>query len=173
MNGFMNGFGWQPARFAGNAGVSLAGRNVRRPRLSQADEAAWADRARAAVEAFDLLSARAQQIGNPDARRAIFEWVSTPGVPGTPAERYKVVVDDLTQGTPWAEISQKRVSDLELMDTMFDTKVKQAEQSYAPISQPEAPGVTASRAGALSTTGIVLGAVGILGLLVVPLVIGE
>lgn len=172
MNGFMNGFGWQPARFAGNAGVSLGGTNVRRPRLSQADEAAWGDRARAAVEAFDLISARAQQIGNPEARRAILEWVSTPSIPGTPAERYKVVVDDLVQGTPWAEISQKRVSDLELMDTMFDTKVKQAEQSYTPLSQPEAPGATA-RGGALTTTGIVLGAVGILGLLVVPLVIGE
>lgn len=170
----MNGFGWQASRFAGQSGaLALRGGVPGRPRLGQSDTGEWKTRAQAAVQAFDLLLGRTQQVGNPDARKALMDWVSTPDAPGTPAERYRVVVDDLAQGAPWAEVGQKRVTDLELMDMLFETKVKQAEQAFAPAGQPEQPGMIVNLRGAFTPTGIVLGAAGILGLLVVPLVMGD
>lgn len=170
----MYDFGRTPPRFVGQTPArAFRGAAPRRAMLGQAAVADWQARARAAVSAFDSLMDRARNIGDLDARGALLEWVSSPDVPGTPAERYQVVAVDLAQGTPWADISEKRVSDLELMDTMFETKVKQAEQAFSPVGQPVQPGSIVNLAGAFTPTGIVLGAVGILGLLVVPLVFGE
>jgi hypothetical protein len=58
--------------------------------LGQAAIADWQTRAQAAVSAFDALLERAKNIGNLDARGALLEWVSSPEVPGAPAERYQV-----------------------------------------------------------------------------------
>jgi len=170
----MHDFGRTPPRFVAQTPAgALRGGFPRRPSLGQADGQDWQARAQTAVAAFDLLLARAKDIGDLDARGALLEWVSSPEVPGTPAERYRVVSEDLAQGTPWMDISQKRVSDLELMDTLFETKVLQAEQAFSPVGHPAGPGSIVSMGGAFTPTGIVLGAVGILGLLVVPLVMGE
>lgn len=170
----MYDFGRTPPRFVAQTPAGAwRGAPSRRSALGQAESQDWQARAQAAVSAFDILLGRAKDVGDLDARGALLEWVSLPGVPGTPAERYRVVVEDLAQGTPWVDISQKRVSDLELMDTLFETKVIQAEQAYSPVGQPVQAGSIVNLKGAFTPTGIVLGAVGILGLLVVPLVMGE
>jgi hypothetical protein len=169
----MHDFGRKAPRFVAQTPAGGYRGAPRRAALGQAEIQDGRARAQTALSAFDLLLDRARNIGNLDARGALLEWVSSPEVPGTPAERYRVVAEDLAQGTPWADISQKRVGDLELMDTMFETKVKQAEQAFSPVGQPVSAGSIVNLSGAFTPTGIALGAVGILGLLVVPLVMGE
>lgn len=140
--------------------------------LSQSD-VAWKNRGTAAVARFDNLLKETAGIGNAAARAEIMAWVGSASQPGTPAERYKVVVDDLAQGSAWEEISTKRVVDLEAIDDLLATKVKQGEQAFAPTAQPDQAGQILDFRGAFTPTGIVLGTIGVLGLLVVPLVVGE
>jgi hypothetical protein len=174
VNSFSNNFGWQASRFAGHAGTRLGVRH----RLGEGpDEATLASdyriRADAALQNFDILLGRTSEIDNLDARRALLGWVSTPDAPGTPAERYRVVAEDLSRGAPFSDVAQKRLGDLETMNAMFESKVKQAEQAYATKAEPAPAGATSKPGGGLTTTGIVLGAGALFGLLVVPLVWGE
>jgi hypothetical protein len=167
----MYDFGSKTPRFrAQTPARAFLGALPHRTALGQEELRSWQERGELAVGAFDVLLDRVRNIEDLDAQGALFEWISSPGVPGTPAERYRVVEEDLAQGAIWTDIAHKRISDLELMDALLETKVRQAEQGFPP---PGSAGSIVNLRGALTPTGIVLGTVGILGLLVVPLVFGE
>ncbi len=170
----MHEFGWQRPRFVSpELGGPGWGTPPPPPALGQFEQAAWRARADDAVARFDDLLRRIAGIGDAGARDALMGWVGSPSQPGTAAERYKVVVDDMVNGTPWSDISEKRLLDLEGVVGALQSEVAKAEQSYPASGNPNAPGTITTDRGYLSATGIVLGIVGLLGLLVVPLVVRE
>jgi len=139
------------------------------PALGQQDAADYVARAQAAIAQYDDLLKRIANIGDKATQNDLLSWISRADVPGTPAERRKIVGEDLVN-PPLAANSytgMKRVGDLEEMNKLLDAKVKKAEASFPSISNPNAPGQIKLN-NVFTPTGIALGAVSILGLLVVP-----
>lgn len=141
------------------------------PSMGQALYQQWEARARAVLSSWNQLLDRTSQIGNAAARSEILDWISRSDVPGTPAERYDAVAKDVQEGAFVTPVAQQRIVDLENMARTLETKVKNAETAYASIATPDQPGMVVDFRGAFTPTGFVLGAVVILGLLVVPLVV--
>lgn len=165
----MNDFFWQP-RFANRA--PSGGFGSRRQAMGQTAPA-WKIRAETAVGNFDNLLRRISGIGDQGARDRLMSWVGNSSQPGTPAERYKAVIDDLSSGAVFTDITTKRVSDLEGVDAALESMVVQGEQAHAPTSQPDQPGTIVNFGGAMTPTGIVLVTLGLTGLLVVPFLLRE
>jgi hypothetical protein len=159
-------FGWQRPRFLGSA---LGAFGAPSPALGQFQQVAWRARAQAAVGKFDDLLRRIATIGDAGARDALMAWIGSPTQPGTPAERYKVVVDDLAQGTSWNDISEKRLLDLEGVVSQLEAEVSKAEQSYPAAANPNPPGAIRTDRGYITATGLALGALGLLGLVALPI----
>jgi hypothetical protein len=134
-------------------------------RMGQAPD--WKERAWKAVDGYDTLVARAAGISDDAARSSILGWVGRTNVPGSPAERYNVVVADLA-GMPEPEMAMKRTEDLEDVVAEFETMVENALSSFGTIPKPSAGGVV-SPEGGLTTKGVIVGAVAVLGLIVLPL----
>lgn len=170
----MQEFGWHRARFVSPSlsGSAWSQPGQRRQSMGQL-AATWRIRADTAVGQFDSLLKRIANIGDEPTRQDLMAWVGNPLQVGTPAERYKIVVDDLSQSAGWTDITTKRVVDLEGVVAALETKVKQGEQAHSPTGQPNQPGSVTTPSGALSTTGIVLVTLGLAGLLVVPFLLRE
>lgn len=132
----------------------------------------YIQRAESAAARYDDLLKRAANIGYDAGRNEILAWVSNSDVPGTPAERRKIVAEELANpgAAAGADTTLKRVADLEWVNQEFERRVKSAETAYATIQKPNPPG-TISQDGPLTLVGFGLGAVGILSLLVVPLMV--
>lgn len=162
----MHEFGWQRPRFLG---PMLGGFGSPSPALGQFEQVAWRARAQASVTKFDDLLRRIGKFGDAGERDALMAWIGSPMQPGTPAERYKVVVDDLAQGTAWNDISEKRLLDLEGVVTQLESEVSKAEQSTPAAANPNPPGAITTDRGYITATGLVLGAVGLLGLVALPI----
>lgn len=169
----MHDFGWQRPRFVSpSLAGSPWGADGRRQAMGQT-ASAWKIRAEQAVGHFDNLLRRIADIGDANARQNLMAWVGNSSQPGTPAERYKAVVDDLSAGAPANDVTTKRISDLEGVDAALDSMVLQGEQAHAPTGQPDQPGRIVNFSGAFTPTGIVLGTLGLVGLLVVPFLLRE
>lgn len=138
------------------------------PGLGQ-DNSSYVARAQAATAKYDELLGRISNIGNEAARNELLSWISRSDVPGTPAERRKTVGEDLANPGVGVDTQIKRVGDLEEMNKALEAKVKAAELAYASVQNPKEGQVKEN--GMFTTTGIVLGAVSLLGLLVVPLMV--
>jgi hypothetical protein len=126
----------------------------------------WRRRAKDAVARFDLLLARISLVADDEERGRLLKEIGRDDVPGTPAERYTVVKQDLAAAeaqTP--EVATARIRHLEEDLFRLDTGVALAEDSYGTLAAPEgaagAPGRTAA--------GLVAGGIALLGLVVVPL----
>lgn len=141
--------------------------------MGQPDTSSYVARAKAALAAYDDLLNRIASVGDEATRQDLLSWISRSDVPGTPAERRKTVGEDLASLGPNSDLAtiQKRVDDLEAMNKTLGAKVKNAEAAFPPIQNPKEAGQV-KVSGIFTPTGIVLGAVSVLGLLVVPLMVG-
>lgn len=155
--------------------VPLAGTRpnavILRP-MGQTDTSSYVTRAQAALAAYDDLLNRISSVGDAATRNDLLTWISRSDVPGTPAERRKTVGEDLASLGPNSDLStiQKRVDDLQAMNKILEAKVKNAEAAFPPIQNPKEAGQV-KVSGIFTPTGIALGAVSILSLLVVPLMV--
>jgi len=142
------------------------------PALGQQDNSSYIARASAAVAKYDDLLNRISEISDTPTRNDLLSWISDASIPGTPAERRQMVGEDLknpsvANSTP---VGMQRVQSLEQINDQLQAKVEKAEASFPPIRNPNQPGQV--KVGGLFTpTGIGLGIVSVLSLLVVPFVL--
>lgn len=138
----------------------------------QQDTSSYVARAQAAVAKYDDLLKRMANIGDVGTRNDLLRWISDSTVPGTPAERRKVVGDDLQNpiAATSTDIGLQRVKGLEQMDDLLEAQVAKAEAAFPSVLNPNAPGQI-KRNDVFTPTGIVLGVASVLGLLVVPLML--
>lgn len=133
----------------------------------------WPAEGLSTVQGWDALISRVSQIANQAAQSDILKWVGRSDMSGSPAERYKMVADDLnTKFTPStdAQISElrKRLDVLESFKGELEARVKTAEQSY---------GLLAASPGAVSTPEhdkmmqYVTGGIALLGLIILPVIL--
>lgn len=133
----------------------------------------WPTEGLSTVQGWDALIARVSQIANEGAQTEILKWIGRSDIPGSPAERYKVVADSLnTKFTPStvSDISglRKRLDFLETYKNELEARVNSAEQSY---------GLLAASTGAVSTPEhdrtmqYVTAGIALLGLIILPVVL--
>jgi hypothetical protein len=126
----------------------------------------WRRRAKDAVAHFDLILARVSLVADDEERGRLLKEIGRDDVPGTPAERYTVVKQDIaTAGTQMPEIATARIRQLEDDLSRLDTEVTLAEEAYGTLAAPEGAAGAPGRAAA----GLVAGGIALLGLVVVPL----
>lgn len=147
----------QPLRGIGSMGFISMGQQ----------DSSWTPRAQAAVARYDTLIKRTASIQNDAVRADILSWIGTPTMPGSPADRYQFVKDDLESGAAWDVGRTAHVTDLEAVDTELDTRVSKGEQSGTFTSTSPVSIVTPQ--GQLSPLGIGLLAGAAACLVVVPL----
>lgn len=127
----------------------------------------WPDEARDAVASYDDLMGRLSAIAD-DVRGDILEWLGRTDVLGSPAERYQVVTEALSQGVEPDEVLRGRVGQLKAFVSEFAAKVKNAE-TYGTLPAATATGGTPE---ASMNELCLTGGVALLGLVVVPLLLG-
>jgi hypothetical protein len=137
-----------------------------RYRLGQTPDE-WLRRAREAVANFDDLLAELAHVADDTARGQILMWIGREDVPGSPAERYKVVVEDLERGEAayTEEIPVKRVEEIErAVDDLYQ-RVAGAGRAYGLF--PGAEGAEKPRMTPMPMmTAFVLGSIVFIGLAV-------
>ncbi len=123
----------------------------------------WYNRARAAMERFQILKAQVQGIDNQAARNTIVTWLGRPGIEGTPEWRYAGVNFNFTTSVQEFGIEaydksdrQGRVEDLESFNDQLSNKIDLARVTYGsrPVT-PVIPGVPAPVTGPDLTLPIV------------------
>ncbi len=111
----------------------------------------WYNRARAAMERFQILKAQVQGIDNQAARNTIVTWLGRPGIEGTPEWRYAGVSYNYTTSVQEEGVQaydkpdrQGRVEDLESFNDQLSSKIALAQVTYGsrPVT-PVTPGVPA------------------------------
>jgi tetrahydromethanopterin S-methyltransferase subunit B len=136
-----------------------------RYRLGQTPDE-WLRRAREAVANFDDLLAELAHVADDTVRGQILLWIGREDVPGSPAERYKVVVGDLERAAAYTEeIPIKRVEELErAVDDLYQ-RVAGAGRAYGLF--PGAEGAEKPRMAPIPMmTAFVLGSIVFVGLAV-------
>lgn len=144
-------------------------------RMGQAVSSAawWPAEGLATAQTWDALLARVSQIADADVRGQILQWVGRSDVPGSPAERYKMIVDDLSsQYSPANEqevgVLKKRLDLLKSYTGQLESQVKAAENSYGTLSAPVGAGSTPERDMMMEC---LTGGIALLGLVILPLVL--
>ncbi len=134
----------------------------------------WPSEGLSSVQSWDALIARLAKTSDPEAREKVLEWIGRSDIPGSPAERYKVVVDDLNRNfmpsTPEQIASlRNRVDQLEANTSQLEAKVKNAEKTFGVYvaSTAEAP----SMPDADMMMECVTGSIALLGLVIMPLLL--
>lgn len=136
-----------------------------RLRLGQED---LLSKGRQEVEAYDFLLGRVSMIADDTARGDILKWVGRSDMPGSPAERYKVVADGVARSETEDGFFGDRVEQLRGIVTELGARVDNAERAYGTLLAPAGAGST-PEAG---TAGLCLaGGIALLGLVVVPLLL--
>jgi len=148
------------------------------PRMGQSAPAPaaplwWPSEGLAAVQAWDALVARLAKVQNPDAQKEILAWIGRSDTPGSPAERYQVVADDVR--TNYSPLTQeqvdalrRRVDQLEANASEFEARVKNAEQAYGVfVASTEAPNMPEHD----MMMECVTGGIALLGLVIMPLLL--
>jgi hypothetical protein len=138
-----------------------------RIRLGQGDQW-WPKEGRDAISSYDQLMMRVPLVNNEQARTDILAWIGRSDLPGSPAERHKVVSDALAAGVGPSDIIRQRVTQLEEAVASLEAKVDNAEEAYGTLPAAPAAGST-SEAG---VRGLVIsGSIALLGLVVAPLLL--
>lgn len=133
----------------------------------------WPSEGLSTVQAWDSLISRVSKLANADAQTQILQWVGRSDIPGSPAERYKVIVDNINgRVSPSSDedISslRNRLDHLKGFTSELEAKVKNAEQAY---------GVFVASTGATSTPErdmmmeCITGGIALLGLIILPLIL--
>lgn len=143
--------------------------------MGQASEE-WLLRAQAAVSEFEGLFERSTRIRDANARDVIMRWIGREDVPASPAERYKAVRTDLAEAEAGllpsvaSDITESRVSQLEAITVELYSKIASAEATYGTV--PASAGAGAGFVpGIVTSTGILVGSIGLLALVVLPLLV--
>lgn len=149
--------------------------NGRPVRMGQATSSAawWPAEGLSTAQEWDALISRTSQIADADAKGEILKWVGRSDIPGSPAERYKVIVDDLnTSYSPAteAEVSElkNRLDLLKSYKSQLEAKVLNAEQAYGTLSAPAGAGSTPEQDRMMEC---VTGGIALLGLIILPLIL--
>lgn len=144
-------------------------------RMGQVTSAAawWPSEGLATAQAWDALLARTAKLADKNAQTQILDWVGRSRTPGSPAERYQVVVNDInTQFSPWSESEaaslRQRLDQLGSFVAQLEAKVKAAEQSSGTLPASSEARSTPEQDMMMEcvTAGIAL-----LGLIILPLVL--
>jgi len=126
-----------------------------------------AERAQTAVAQYQALMARLADVNDANAQLEIRNWLGDSNTPGTPAERYQEVENDLSQGQPDPTLQAKRVSDLEALLPDFESQVAGAEAAYGTKTGDE----TSSADGVFSGNNLAMMALAAVSLFVLPFVL--
>jgi hypothetical protein len=132
----------------------------------------WPTEGLTTAQAWDALLARAAKLSDGPAKTEILQWVGRSDIPGSPAERYRIIVDNLNANfSPSTEEEvttlRNRLDLLKFYTGDLEAKVKNAEESGAP----------AAPSGAASTTErdrmmeCVAGSIALIGLIILPLIL--
>jgi hypothetical protein len=133
----------------------------------------WPSEGLASVQAWDALISRVSKITNPDVQQEILQWIGRSDIPGSPAERYEVVVNDVTSKfTPTTDEQiaslQNRLDQLKANTSQLEAKVKNAEQAYGVfVASTEAPSMPDHD----MMMECVTGGIALLGLVIMPLIL--
>lgn len=108
--------------------------------MGQTTPSDWYRRAKESLAKYDALADRVKRIANQTERKTIQEWMGSPAVDGTPAERYQTVLSDLQQDveayTPPAvnayqvERRTNRIKKLEAFNKSLEGMIANAEAVY-------------------------------------------
>jgi hypothetical protein len=136
------------------------------PALSPDQGSAWTARAQAAIAQYDALMKRTALIQDTTSRYAILAWIGTPNTPTAPAFQYQSVKDNLASGGPWDSTHTTQVTNLEAVNTQFNTRVSAGEQ--AGTYGPWGPLSIVDASGQITDVGIGIVAMSALTLFVIP-----
>jgi hypothetical protein len=144
--------------------------------MGQASEE-WMLRAQAAVSEFEGLFSRVERISDANTRGAIIRWIGMEDMPGSPAERYKVVRMDLAEAEAGilaavaSDITESRVSQLEAITVELYSKIASAEEAYGATPAPADAGAGFVPGTRISRSGFFAGSIGLLALVAVPFLV--
>lgn len=125
------------------------------------------DRARVATKEYESLISRVGGVADDREKSRLVDWVGSWNIPGSPAERYAVVVSDLKDSQPDPVLQAKRVSDLENVLLEFRAEVSKAEAAYGTVTAADR-GQVLDASGELTGKGIAVVAVAIASFLILP-----
>jgi hypothetical protein len=133
----------------------------------------WPAEGLATAQAWDALVSRVSQIANEGSQAEILDWIGRSDIPGSPAERYKMVVDDLNSKyspSTSEDITQlkSRLDTLKSYKSQLEATVKNAEQSYGTLSAPAGASSTPERDMMMEC---VTGGIALIGLVILPLIL--
>lgn len=125
--------------------------------LGQTDEE-WRARAQKAIQDYDALVSELSSVPDDTARGEILKWIGRSDLPGAPAERYESLKMDLHRGP----MNPQKVGQLEEIVKEFGFKLSTSGLLPAP-----------SGAGSRTEVGVmtwcILGGIGLLSLVILPL----
>lgn len=132
----------------------------------------WPTEGLTSIQRWDALLSRVSQLADPGAREEILQWISRSDIPGTPAERYQVVVADIrnriTPSTPSeAVIVRDRLDSLNRHLGELEAMVNRVETAYGLLP-------ASTEAGSRMERGMVecvSGGIALLGLVILPLIL--
>lgn len=147
--------------------------NGRPVRMGQASAAWWPSEGLSTAQAWDTLLSRVSQIANADAQGQILQWVGRSDVPGSPAERYQVIAEDLSSnyspsGDEEVSALMKRLDLLKSYTSQLEAKVRNAEQSFGALSASPEARSTPERDMMMEC---VTGGIALFGLIIMPLIL--
>jgi len=133
----------------------------------------WPAEGLASVQKWDALLTRASQLADEGARQEILQWISRSDIPGSPSERYQVVVADIRNRiTPKtdaeAAIVRARLDSLNQHLGELEARVNKAEMAYGLLPASDGAG---SRLERSKMAECVSGGIALLGLVILPLVL--
>lgn len=133
----------------------------------------WPSEGLATVQAWDALLARTSRLADKNAQTEILDWVGRTATPSSPAERYQVIVNDITsQFSPSsdAEVAslRQRLDQLKGFVAQLESKVSSAEQSSGAL--PASSGARNTPEQDMMMECVTAG-IALLGLIILPLVL--
>lgn len=138
--------------------------------MGQEDRSADIRRAMDLVGRYDALLSRLALAGDDAARGETVMWLGRADLPGSPAERYQVVVEALaSEGPVDGTMFAKRLSDLNGVVEELDGRVSSAESSGT-LPAPEMGAGSTTEEGTPEGKCLA-GGVALLGLFVLPFIV--
>lgn len=154
----MDTFGWQKPKFG------PFGKGFAHVHLGQTSVSSLEARADAAVAKYADLLGRYRMLKDSGEAALISEWIGASSIPGSPADRFVTLQEEIRGNGPWDEIRTGHLEALEAANAELETRVLNGEK--AGVMGPMA---IVDNQGKLTGTGVSLVAVAVLCLVVIPL----
>lgn len=151
------------------SGPSFRPMNGHAPKMGQQSAYPWwPSEAASTVQAWNGLISRAALIADSDARGKLLSWVGRSDVPGSPAERYQAIAEDISgKYQPLTDsdagLLRQRLDLLNSYKSELEARVKNAEQAYGVltasaevVSNPERHRMMICVAGGIALLGFII-----------------